>query len=70
MKHIIPDLTYSEIESAINEHIVGRNAQRNRAVLKRRLLDGLTFEQIAEEFNLSVRQTYNIIYKYENKIFK
>lgn len=70
MKHIIPDLTYSEIESAINEYIVGRNAQRNRAVLKRRLLDGLTFEQIAEEFNLSVRQTYNIIYKYENKIFK
>lgn len=70
MRHEIPDLTYSEIEKAINERIIGRNAQRDRAVLKGRLLDGLTFEALAEKHDLSVRQVYNIVYKNEAKIFR
>ena len=70
MKHKIPDMTYSEIENAINERIVGKNAQRDREVLKGRLLDGLTFEALAEKHDLSVRQIYNIVYKCENKIFR
>ena len=37
--------------------------ERNRNILKRRLLDGLTYEKLAEEFDLSVQQTKNIVYK-------
>lgn len=35
--------------------------QRNREILKRRLLDGVRFEPLAEEFSLSVQQTKTIV---------
>jgi len=63
-------MTRSEISKAIDEHIIGRNAERNRAILKRRLLDGICFEPLAEEFDMSVRQIKNIVYKGEDIIFK
>ena len=42
--------------------------QRDREILKRRLLDGICFEPLAEEFNLSVRQVQKIVYKSQNKL--
>ena len=60
----------TEIEHAIDEWIVGRNAERNRAILKRRLIDGICYEPLAEEFDMSVRQVKNIVYKNKEKIFK
>lgn len=56
----------SEIEKVIDEYV--HNA-RNRAILKRRLIDGVCFEPLAEEFELSVRQVKNIVYKEEQHIF-
>lgn len=47
----------TEIESIIDEWVIGRNAERNRAILKRRLIDGITYERLAEEFDLSTRYT-------------
>lgn len=44
--------------------------ERNRNMLKRRIIDCVCFEPLAEEFNLSVRQTKNIIYKSEEQLFK
>lgn len=64
---IFDDLSCSEIEFLINEWI--RN-ERDRLILKRRLLDGITYERLAEEFDLSVTQIKNIVYKSENRIFK
>ena len=43
--------------------------ERDREILKRRLLDGICFEPLAEEFNLSVQQTKSIVYKAQNKLF-
>lgn len=60
----------TEIEHAIDEWIVGRNAERNRAILKRRLIDGICYEPLAEEFDLSVSQVKRIVYKLEQKIFQ
>lgn len=60
------DYTNSEICEIIDEHV--HNA-RNRAILKRRLIDGICFEPLAEEFELSVRQVKNIVYKEEQHIF-
>lgn len=59
----------SEINALIDEWIIGKNAERDRAIIRRRLFDGITFEKLAEEFDLSVRQTKNIVYKTEKKIF-
>ena len=57
----------SEIEKIIDEYI---HSERNRAILKRRLIDGICYEPLAEEFDLSVRQIKNIIYREEETIFK
>ena len=64
------DYSRTEIESAIDEWIVGKNAQRNRSVLKSRLIDGLTFEELSEKYDMSVRQIQNIVYKSQEKIFR
>jgi len=44
--------------------------ERDRSILKRRLLDGICFEPLAEEFDLSVRQVKNIVYKAQDKLFR
>jgi AraC-like DNA-binding protein len=64
------DYSRTEIEHAIDEWIIGKNAERNRAILKRRLIDGICYEPLAEEFNLSVSQVKRIVYKLEQKIFQ
>lgn len=64
------DYSRSELEAAINEWIVGKNAERDRRILYRRLIDGICFEPLAEEFDLSVRQIQNIVYKSQEKLFK
>lgn len=55
------------IEEAINEYV---HSERNRNILKRRLIDGVCYEPLAEEFDLSVRQIKNIVYKEQNRLFK
>ena len=62
----INDYTNSAVIEAINEKI---HSERNRAILKRRFVDGICFEPLAEEFNLSVRQVKNIVYKSEKLLF-
>lgn len=62
-------LTKSEVERLIEERIIGRNAERNRAIIRRRLIDGVTYERLAEEFDLSVRQVKNIVYRCEDRMF-
>lgn len=60
-------LSRSELRNLIDEWIF---SERDRKILKRRLLDGIRYEELAEEFNLSVRQVKNIVYKSEVKLYK
>lgn len=53
----------SEWEHLIDEYVIGRNSERDRKILKRRLLDGICFEPLAEEFEMSVRQIKTIVQK-------
>lgn len=62
----LEDMSRTELENLIDEWI---HNERNRAILKRRLLDGIYYEPLAEEFNMSVRQVKNIVYKAEEKLF-
>lgn len=64
------NISNSELCEIIDEWIKGRNAERNRAILKRRLIDGICYEPLAEEFELSTRQVKAIVYKHEYTIFK
>ncbi len=50
----------SEVERLIDEWIF---SERDRAILKRRLLDGICFDKIAEEFDMSDRHIKRIVYK-------
>lgn len=61
------EISTSDVSRLIDEWIFN---ERNRAILKRRLIDGIKFEKLAEEFDLSVRQTKNIVYRGERKIFR
>ena len=54
--------TNSQIIAIIDEYV---HSERDRAILKRRFVDGICYEPLAEEFDLSVRQIKYIIYKYE-----
>lgn len=68
-KMTIEKVSKSQVEYVIDEWIIGKNAERNRKILKRRLIDGICYEPLSEEFDLSVQQIKNIVYKYEKIIF-
>lgn len=61
------EYTNSQIREIIGEHI---HSERDRKILERRLIDGITFEKLAEEFDLSVRRTKTVVYKGQEKIFR
>ena len=59
--------TNSDMRNAIEEHI---HSERDRQLLLRRLIDGIRFEPLSEEFQLSVRQTKNIVYREKARLFE
>lgn len=61
------EYTNSHIRELIAEHI---HSERDRNILCRRLIDGITFERLAEEFEMSPRQIRSIVHKNENILFK
>ena len=64
------DISRTECDFAIDEWIVGKNAERNRNGIRRRLIDGITFERLAEEHELSVSQVKRIVWKCSEIIFR
>ena len=56
----------SDMQRLIDEYI---HSERDRRLLKRRLIDGIYYEPLAEEFELSVRQVKNIVYRSESILF-
>lgn len=61
------EYTNSRISALIDEHI---HSERDRRLLKRRLIDGVCYEPLAEEFCLSDRQVRRIVYKLQDRLFK
>jgi AraC-like DNA-binding protein len=54
-------------ENLIEEWIF---SEEHRLMLKRNLLDGWTYERIAEEFDMSSRQIARIIPKLQEQLFR
>ena len=61
------NISRSEMEHFIDEWIFN---ERDRRILKRRLLDGICYEPLAEEFDLSVRQVKTIVYKQQKIVYQ
>ena len=61
------EYTNSQIRNLIDEHI---HSERDRSILYRRLIDGITIEKLSEEYDLTPRQTWNIVHKNEEILFK
>ena len=59
------EYTNSEVAEVIDEYV---HSERDRALLKRRLIDGITQEVLAEEFDLSVRQVQRLLYKLQDRV--
>lgn len=63
----LSDITNSQIEHVIDEYI---HSERDRLIMKRRLIDGICYEPLAWEFNLSTVSIKKIVYKCEKIIFR
>ena len=61
------DYSRTELTEAIDEWILN---EKHRQILKRRLLDGICFEPLAEEFDMSVAQIKRIVYKNQERLFR
>lgn len=61
------EYTNTQIAALIDEHI---HSERDRAILKRRLIDGICYEPLAEEFGLSTQRVKAIVYRAQEKLFR
>lgn len=66
-KQIEFPISCSEVSHLIDEWCFN---EKHRAILKRRWIDGIGQEELAEEFDLSVRQIQYIIYKQGDKVLR
>lgn len=62
---IYDDFSNSQIDAAINEWI---HSERDRRVLHLKLVDGLSFERIAEIVDMSPKGVQKIVYKAQDKL--
>lgn len=63
----LSDVKNSDIANAIDEWI---HSERDRKILKRRLIDGICYEPLADEMGMSVRQIKKIVSRAEEQLFK
>ena len=61
------EYTNSKICEVIDEYI---HSDRDRDIMKSRLIDGWTYEHIAEHYDMSDRQIKRIVYRCEDIIFR
>jgi Mor family transcriptional regulator len=60
------DYTNSEIRHLVDEHI---HNERDRAILKRRFCDGIRYEALAEEYDLSTQRVKTIVARAKSSLF-
>ena len=63
----MPEYTNSQIRALIDEWV---HSERDRKILKRRLIDGICYEPLAEEFEISRAQVIRIVDKGEQIVFR
>jgi hypothetical protein len=66
-RELIREHPKDELLEIIDQYI---HHQRNREILKRKLLDGICYEELAEEFDLTPRQCKNIVKECQSIVFR
>ena len=61
------DISRTQVQNIINDWIFSR---RDRMIMTLYYLDGLTYQQVANEVDMSERQVKNIVYKHEQVFFR
>lgn len=69
LEEAIEDISYDQWVELIDQWTIGENAERDRNILKRKLLDGLTFDDLAEETCMSVQQLKKIVKQRRTRIY-
>ena len=66
---VVVGIEYSntEISRAIDDYI---HSDRDRQILKSRLIDGLTSDELSDRYHLSARRVKTIVYKAQEGLFK
>ena len=64
---IYSDYANSQIDAAINEWI---HSERDRRILHLKLVDGLTYERIAEIMDMSQKRIQKIVWDAEDRLFR
>ena len=64
---ILDNMDNYQIADAIDRYVRG---ERARKILKRRLLDEICYEPLAEEFEISVSQVKRILLKSQEQLYK
>lgn len=69
------DLNRDQYDHAIDQWILGRNAERDRMILRIYLFDGITYEEMqkrldAQQCPLSIDQLKKIVRKRKEELFK
>lgn len=64
MQHYV-ELTNSELAEMIGEHI---HSERDRQILKLKLIDGYTYEKIAEIYEMSPRYIRSLVKKQTGRL--
>lgn len=77
-----PDLNRDQYDHAIDQWILGRNAERDRIILRMYLFDGITFERMQRKLDelsreihdpkyfLSIDQIKKVVKKRREELFK
>lgn len=65
--HYMVDLSRSDIEWLIEQYLF---VARDREIAKARWIDGLTFDEIGERFDMSPRQIKTIICKARERVLR
>ena len=60
------NISNTQLISLIDEWI---KSERDRGLMKRRLIDGITIEKLTEEYDLSVKQAHRITIKYSDYLY-
>ena len=66
MKRDFDDIPNDKLSVEIDRWV---KSERNRAILKRRLIDGLTFDELSAEFDLSRSRIIKICMAEEERLF-
>lgn len=67
MPERLPLYTNSQIRALIDEWI---HSDRDRQILSLRLINGFTFERIAELVDMSDKQVKRIVYRLQDQLFE